>query len=87
MKLMQYGFFGLPAVCPHRVVGGHGGRFGYEPGDEAPIRSAVRAALACGRFAGVPCLTWAQVTDRIPDPANYADTQIKFDARGLPIAA
>jgi 2-beta-glucuronyltransferase len=30
MKLMQYGFFGIPAVCPHAVVGNHTARFGYE---------------------------------------------------------
>ena len=87
MKLMQYGFFGIPAVCPHAVVGNQTGRFGYEAGDEASIRSAIRTALAFGLFPGRACLTWAQVTDRILDPANFPDTLIKPDANGLPVAA
>jgi 2-beta-glucuronyltransferase len=79
LKLMQYGFFGIPAVCPHIVVGSYPGRIGYDAHDAASIRSAIRAALAHGHFPPQPFLTWTQVTDRILDPANYPDTQVKTD--------
>lgn len=79
MKLMQYGFFGIPAVCPHSVVGNYTGRFGYQAGDEVSIRTAILGALAFGHFPGRPCLTWAQVTDRILDPAKYPDTRLNIE--------
>jgi 2-beta-glucuronyltransferase len=65
MKLMQYGYFGVPAVCPRVTVGGHAGRFGYEPGDAASIGAAIRRALACPGFAAEPALTWPAVVDRL----------------------
>lgn len=74
MKLMQYGFFRIPAVCPHVVVGDHAGRFGYVPGDPASIEQAVRGALAAGKISPPTILTWSEVTDRILSPQNYADT-------------
>lgn len=65
MKLMQYGFLGLPAICPVTVVGEHKGRFGYTPGDKASIIAAIRAALRQGRFEGTHALSWAEVTQEI----------------------
>ena len=68
MKLMQYGFFGLPAVCPKPVVGGYAGRFGYVRGDQASVASALQAALQAGRLTPVCGLDWDEVTDGILDP-------------------
>jgi 2-beta-glucuronyltransferase len=65
MKLMQYGYFGVPAVCPEVTVGGHPGRFGYEPDDAHSIAAAIRRALACPGFVPEPALTWPAVVDRL----------------------
>jgi 2-beta-glucuronyltransferase len=74
MKLMQYGFFGLPAVCPDYVAGGHRGRVAYRPGDSGSIKAAIRAALAFGRLEDRQFLTWGEVADRVLSPAMYPDT-------------
>ncbi len=77
MKLMQYAYLGLPAVCPDFAVGAGGQlRFGYRPGDRASIMAAITAAMSApheprGRF-----LDWSEVTDRILEPTNFADTQL-----------
>ncbi|MDH5835574.1 glycosyltransferase family 1 protein [Luteimonas kalidii] len=81
MKLLQYDYFGLPAVCPHVVVGGRDGRHGYVPGDEASLIAAIRSALAQPRARPRRLLDWAEVTDRVLDPARYPDTRI--DHAGL----
>jgi 2-beta-glucuronyltransferase len=65
MKLMQYGYFGVPAVCPRVTVGGRPGRFGYEPGDRESIARAIRGALACSGLVPEPALTWPSVVDRL----------------------
>jgi 2-beta-glucuronyltransferase len=76
LKLMQYEFVGIPAVCPDFVVGGRSSRFGYVPGDGDSSRKAVRAALAArGRVRPWQnFLTWADVAKRILDPQDFADT-------------
>jgi 2-beta-glucuronyltransferase len=74
MKLMQYGAYGLPAICPGVAVGQHAGRFGYTPGDRASIIAAVAAALAHGRFIGEVQPTWEEVTSQLlsgPDDARF----------------
>jgi 2-beta-glucuronyltransferase len=76
MKLMQYEYFGVPAICPTAAVGGHAGRFGYVPGDQASIGKAIRAALAAGKFAPPAILSWSEVTDRILRPQDFADTRL-----------
>lgn len=76
MKLMQYGFLGLPAICPTTVVGSYPGRFGYIPGDKQSIIAAIKAALKSGRFQSLPTLSWDEVTDRILSPAGFSDTAI-----------
>jgi 2-beta-glucuronyltransferase len=73
MKLMQYGFLGVPAVCPQVTVGDHAGRFGYEPGDPASIAGAIEGALNCRGFAGERVLSWSEVTDRIVGLAANSD--------------
>lgn len=65
MKLMQFGAMGVPSICPHAAAGEIPDRFGYEPGDRSSIVAAINAALAHGRFAGRPALTWGVVVDRI----------------------
>jgi 2-beta-glucuronyltransferase len=75
MKLFQFQAHGLPAVCPQSVVGRHSGRFGYTPGNLASIKSAIGAALACGRFAGQAPYSWAEVARRVLNPHEYPDIQ------------
>lgn len=74
MKLMQYGFLKVPAICPQTVVGPYGGRFGYTPGDKKSIIAAVKNALNCGEFAERPTLSWEEVTDRVINPKAYPET-------------
>lgn len=76
LKLMQYGYFGVPAVCPSVAVGEHAGRFGYTPGDRASIAAAIRAALAAERASPRSFLSWSDVVDRILAPAAYPDTAL-----------
>jgi 2-beta-glucuronyltransferase len=76
MKLMQFGYLGLPAVCPHAAVGDYTGRFGYTPDDADSIVAAIRSALACGHFQASPALSWAEVTQRILAPTTFADTHL-----------
>lgn len=74
MKLMQYDFFGVPAVCPHAAVGHSALRFGYQPGDVLSIQRAIRAGLSAPRAKPKRYLSWSEVTDRLIDPVHFADT-------------
>ncbi len=76
LKMTQYEFFGVPAVCPAVAVGDHAGRFGYVPGDRVSIAAAIRAALAAERPSPRRFLSWSDVVDRILAPAEYPDTAI-----------
>jgi 2-beta-glucuronyltransferase len=76
LKLMQYDFLGLPAVCPAFVVGDHPHRFSYEPGDPASIRLAIQAAMRQGRHKPSHFLSWADVTKRLLNPDAYRDTPL-----------
>ncbi len=76
MKLMQYRFFGIPAVCPDAVTGDAPDRCGYAPRSAASIRTAIEQALAGRRAEVPPVLDWRQVTDRLVDPAAFADTRV-----------
>lgn len=77
MKLMQYGYLGLPALCPDFAVGRHRLRFGYRPGDGDSIVAALTAALdpLVNRQAA-PVLTWRDVAERLADPERFADTAL-----------
>jgi 2-beta-glucuronyltransferase len=68
MKLTQYSFLGLPAICPDMLVAEPFRRFGYRPGDAGSIARAVAAALASDKRAEVEHLDWAEVTDRLLRP-------------------
>lgn len=76
MKLIQYDFFGVPAVCPHAVVGSYASRFGYKPGDGVSVEQAINQALKAPRGASRQHLNWSEVTDRILAPADFDDTRI-----------
>ncbi len=76
LKLLQYDFFALPAICPHAIVGPYASRFGYAPGDEASIVAAVNGALAAPRVRTRQCLSWPETVDRLLDPERYPETRI-----------
>lgn len=76
MKLIQYDFFRVPAVCPHAVKGDYRSRFGYTPGDGVSIEQAIARALKAPRESSRRHLSWAEVTDRILEPAKFADTEV-----------
>jgi len=81
LKLMQYEYLGLPAVCPDYAVGDSPHRFGYGPDDDDGIVQAIGRALAHGRFAGdATFLDWEEVALRLLAPERYADAALGASA-------
>ncbi|WP_202980274.1 GumK N-terminal domain-containing glycosyltransferase [Marinobacter fonticola] len=76
MKLIQYDFLGLPAVCPWAVVGDYDSRIGYAPGDDASIANAIEQAVDTPHRSSRKHLDWDAVTDRILAPHKYEDTRL-----------
>lgn len=77
LKLTQYAFFGLPAICPHFIAADYSNRFGYEIGDEESIVAAISRALAPATpIAKHTVLNWRQVTERMLAPHNFSDTGV-----------
>ncbi|KIQ24687.1 glycosyltransferase [Xanthomonas campestris] len=76
MKLLQYDFFGLPAVCPNAVVGPYQTRFGYTPGNAESVIAAISLALEAPRVRYRQCLNWSDTTDRVLDPTPYPETRL-----------
>jgi 2-beta-glucuronyltransferase len=76
LKMLQYDYFALPTVCPHSVTGDYASRFGYAPGHAKSIIAACGAALAAPHQRSRQILNWAEVTDRLLAPQNFADTGI-----------
>jgi 2-beta-glucuronyltransferase len=77
LKLTQYEFFGLPAICPHFIAADYPTRFGYNIGDEDSIAQAIARAL--NPQAALPkrtVLTWKQVTERMLSPKTFSDTEV-----------
>lgn len=73
LKMAQYEYFALPAICPAFAVGDTASRFGYVPGDAASIGQATAAALAAaGTIAPRAFLTWHEVANRIISPQQYS---------------
>lgn len=68
MKLMQYNYLGVPAVCPDIVAGEAMGRFGYRAGNRDSIGKAIKDALDAAHIAPAHHLNWAEVTDRLLEP-------------------
>lgn len=66
LKLMQYEYLRLPAICPVFAVGDKINRHGYEPGDPGSIVSAITAALGStftDEASGV--LDWKDVANHL----------------------
>ena len=76
MKLLQYDFFGLPAVCPVFVAGERPHRFAYAPGDAASIKQAIEEAIRQGRHKPGHYLSWADVANRLVEPHAYPNTPL-----------
>lgn len=76
LKLLQYDYFALPAVCPDAVVGGYRSRFGYAPGDADSMLAAVRRALQAPRVRHRQCLSWPETVDRLLQPQAYPELRL-----------
>lgn len=76
LKMLQYDYFALPTVCPHSVTGQYPSRFGYQIGDAESIKAATAAALAAPHERSRQILNWAELTDRLLEPANFTDTAV-----------
>jgi 2-beta-glucuronyltransferase len=83
MKLTQYNYLGVPAVCPELVAGEGMGRFGYRAGDRDSIKVAIKSALGAPQIVPNCHLSWCEVTDRLLEPKSYKDTWLA-DSEGLP---
>jgi 2-beta-glucuronyltransferase len=76
LKLKQYEYFGIPAVCPEFAVGQSLNRFGYAPGDAPSIERAISGARG-STFTPVPApLNWQELAQRLLDPRQYADCDL-----------
>jgi 2-beta-glucuronyltransferase len=76
LKLLQYDFFALPAICPDAIVGRYASRFGYTPGDAESIVTAIDAALRAPRVRTRECLDWPETVDRLLEPERYPELRI-----------
>ncbi|HTF98361.1 MAG TPA: glycosyltransferase [Cellvibrio sp.] len=77
LKLTQYAFFGLPAICPHYIAADYSNRFGYDIGDEESIAAAISRALSPATSIGKhTVLNWREVTERMLAPHNFSDTKV-----------
>jgi 2-beta-glucuronyltransferase len=74
MKMIQYGHFGVPSVCPVELAVGRN-KFGYVRGDRGSIKDAISLALRAPRVR-TPALTWSDVVDRILEPWAFEDTDL-----------
>ena len=77
LKLTQYEFFGLPAICPHFIAANYPTRFGYDIGDEDSIALAISRAL--NPLQPPPkrrVLDWQEVTARMLAPKKFSDTEV-----------
>ena len=75
MKLQQYAYFNVPAVCHQDVVGQHTFRYGYDPDNKVSIQNAIKQALAAKPDNCPDVLTWQQVTERLLRPENLSDAK------------
>jgi 2-beta-glucuronyltransferase len=78
LKLAQYEYAGLNAVCPFFACGEKSGRFGYDPGDSSSIVDALSRALSKPKFQpdASGFLDWENVTDRFLAPEQFEDTRV-----------
>jgi 2-beta-glucuronyltransferase len=73
LKLKQYEYLGIPAVCPTFAVGNSRNRFGYIPTDESSIERAIGAALKSEFVATTKPLEWRELAQRLLCPHEYSD--------------
>jgi 2-beta-glucuronyltransferase len=79
LKLMQYEYLGIPAVCPQYAVGESSNRIGYQPGDADSIESAIKTVIRRSSHVGIRhFLTWDEIALRLLDPRRFPDTQISM---------
>ncbi|KQN76184.1 GumK N-terminal domain-containing glycosyltransferase [Sphingomonas sp. Leaf62] len=77
LKLAQYEYLGLPAVCPDFACGDVASRFGYRNDDAVSIGAAIRDALAAaGSVAPRAFPTWDGIGERLLHPERYPDTAL-----------
>lgn len=77
MKLIQYDFFQIPAVCPFYIAADYPNRFGYEIGNGDSIEQAIRRALNPAKpLVGKRVLSWEEVTERMLQPQLFRDTEM-----------
>lgn len=77
LKLLQYEFFDLAAICPHFIAADYPNRFGYDIGNADSIADAINRALnPRERRAPKPIFSWSQVTDRMLAPKSFSDTEV-----------
>jgi 2-beta-glucuronyltransferase len=73
LKLKQYEYLGIPAVCPTFAVGKSSNRFGYTPADASSIERAISDALRSEFVAITKPLDWQQLAQRLLNPYRYPD--------------
>ena len=79
MKLIQYAFFEIPAICPFFIAADYPNRFGYEIGNEETIANAItRALIPSSNTARQQVLSWGEVTERLLTPQLFRDTEISL---------
>lgn len=77
LKLAQFEYFGLPAVCPDFAVGTNKTRCGYRVNDKESICMALSRALEMvGKVPPRQFQTWEDVAARVLAPKDFADTAI-----------
>lgn len=77
LKLAQFEYFGIPAVCSDFAAGDVASRFGYIPGDEASIVDAIAAALqSVGKVQKRQFLSWDEVARRVVTPEHYPEARL-----------
>jgi 2-beta-glucuronyltransferase len=75
LKLIQYDFFNIPAVCPEFIAINYPTRFGYRIGDAESIKQAITQALNPQRpHNHRRVLNWGEVTERMLNPQAFSDT-------------
>lgn len=77
LKLAQFEYFGLPAICPDFAAGSSPFRFGYEPGDAGSIREAMSRALSVAHpIARRTFPSWKEVALQVIEPERYGASRI-----------
>lgn len=65
LKMIQYGYCGLPVIVPSYLAGGRPNRISYTPGDKCSIIAAIKYALCCAGN-GVhheDVMTWDEIAE------------------------